>query len=223
MLRALTVFLSLALVGCDVDLFGMDAKHIAGPYNLTLTDGPDHCAIQLKHDYAEAHANLGAALAQLEKSSEAAEVLNKAVQLNAHEGEVVITGTMNNPGSVIAVIADLSEILVEATVGETEITGIRVNQGDRLTFQSSGEIQLRPAGNNDAARVAGSLTGRRAPQSPLPNALAGALIGRIDSGQPFGIGDQTSIVAPASGLLYLGVNDDLLTDNSGQFTVTISW
>ena len=51
MLRALTVFLSLALVGCDVDLFGMDAKHIAGPYNLTLTDGPDHCAIQLKHDF----------------------------------------------------------------------------------------------------------------------------------------------------------------------------
>jgi hypothetical protein len=101
-------------------------------------------------------------------------------------------------------------------------TGIRVNQGDRLMFQSSGEIQLRP-GTNDPARPAGSLTGRRAPQSPLPNALAGALIGRIDSGQPFGIGDQTSIVAPASGLLYLGVNDDLLTDNSGQFTVTISW
>lgn len=102
-------------------------------------------------------------------------------------------------------------------------TGIRVNHGDRLTFQSNGEIQLRPAGNNDAARVAGSLTGRRAPQSPIPSALAGALIGRIDSGQPFGIGDQTSIVAPASGMLYLGVNDDLLTDNSGQFTVKISW
>ncbi len=102
-------------------------------------------------------------------------------------------------------------------------TSIRVNQGDRLTFQSNGTIQLRPAGNNDAASVAGSLNGRRAPQSPIPSALAGALIGRIDSGQPFGIGDQTSIVAPASGLLYLGVNDDLLTDNSGQFTVTISW
>jgi hypothetical protein len=102
-------------------------------------------------------------------------------------------------------------------------TSIRVNQGDRLTFQSNGTIQLRPAGNNDAASVAGSLNGRRAPQSPIPGALAGALIGRIDSGQPFGIGDQTSIVAPASGLLYLGVNDDLLTDNSGQFTVKISW
>src|SRR5207247_7960436 len=52
----------------------------------------------------------------------------KAVQLNAHEGEVVVTGTMNNPGSVIAVIADLSEILVEAEVGETEVTGIKIGQ-----------------------------------------------------------------------------------------------
>jgi HlyD family secretion protein len=50
----------------------------------------------------------------------------KVVQLNAHEGEVVVTGTMNNPASVIAVIADLSEILVEADVGETEIVGIKL-------------------------------------------------------------------------------------------------
>jgi len=41
----------------------------------------------------------------------------KVVQLNAHEGEVVVTGTMNNPASVIAVIADLAEILAEADVG----------------------------------------------------------------------------------------------------------
>lgn len=50
----------------------------------------------------------------------------KVVQLNAHEGEVVVTGTMNNAASVIAVIADLSEILVEADVGETEIVGIKL-------------------------------------------------------------------------------------------------
>lgn len=52
----------------------------------------------------------------------------KVVQLAAQEGEVVVTGTMNNPGSVIAVIADLSQILVAAEVGETEVVGIRVAQ-----------------------------------------------------------------------------------------------
>jgi hypothetical protein len=101
-------------------------------------------------------------------------------------------------------------------------TGIRVNQGDRLTFQSSGEIQIS-AGANNRASVAGSLSGRFVQSAPIPNALAGALIGRIDSGQPFGIGNQTSIVAPASGMLYLGINDDTLNDNSGQFTVVLSW
>lgn len=56
----------------------------------------------------------------------------KVVQLNAREGEVVVTGTMNNPGSVIAVIADLSQILVEAEVGETEVVGIRPAQAAKV-------------------------------------------------------------------------------------------
>ncbi|MCI0479484.1 efflux RND transporter periplasmic adaptor subunit, partial [Candidatus Uhrbacteria bacterium] len=56
----------------------------------------------------------------------------KVVQLNAREGEVVVTGTMNNPGSVIAVIADLSQILVEAEVGETEIVSVRLQQPAKI-------------------------------------------------------------------------------------------
>ena len=102
-------------------------------------------------------------------------------------------------------------------------TGIRVNQGDRLQIQASGQISLRPNDPKDVAIPPGSLQQRYAPNSPMPRAFAGALIGRIDSGQPFGIGNQTSIVAPASGMLYLGVNDDVVSDNSGQFSVTISW
>ena len=35
------------------------------------------------------------------------------------------------------------------------------------------------------------------------------------------IGDQTRITAPVSGRLYLGVNDDHLPDNRGEFTVTV--
>ena len=56
----------------------------------------------------------------------------KAVQLNAHEGEVVVTGTMNNPGSVIAVIADLSEILVESDVNETDVVALRVGMPGKI-------------------------------------------------------------------------------------------
>ncbi|MEA2236210.1 MAG: HlyD family secretion protein [Thermoanaerobaculia bacterium] len=81
---------------------------------------------------AQAEALLQSARTDLDHTTILSPIDGKAVQLNAHEGEVVITGTMNNPGSVIAVIADLSEILVEAQVGETEITGIRVNQPSKV-------------------------------------------------------------------------------------------
>jgi HlyD family secretion protein len=81
-----------------------------------------------KQGVAQAEAMLQQAQTDLDHTTILSPIDGKAVQLNAHEGEVVITGTMNNPGSVIAVIADLSEILVEAQVGETEITGIRINE-----------------------------------------------------------------------------------------------
>ena len=80
----------------------------------------------------QAQALLQQAQTDLDHTTILSPITGKAVQLNAHEGEVVITGTMNNPGSVIAVIADLSEILVEADVGETEITGIRVNETAKI-------------------------------------------------------------------------------------------
>jgi len=81
---------------------------------------------------AQAEAILQSAQTDLDHTTILSPIAGKAVQLNAHEGEVVITGTMNNPGSVIAVIADLSEILVEADVGETEITGIRLNEPSKV-------------------------------------------------------------------------------------------
>jgi hypothetical protein len=102
-------------------------------------------------------------------------------------------------------------------------TGIRVNFGDKLQLQISGQITLSTNNPKDVAIPQGSLLQRRAPNSPMPNVLAGALIGRIDGGQPFGIGNLSSILAPASGMLYLGINDDVVTDNSGQFTVVVSW
>jgi len=97
-----------------------------------------------------------------------------------------------------------------------------VRQGQRVTFNGSGEIQLStdPA---DIAGVAGSRTGRLSASAPIPGALAGALIGRVGNGRPFGIGDQkTALGMPASGQLWLGVNDDHCGDNRGQFKVQIN-
>lgn len=60
----------------------------------------------------------------------------KVVQLNAQEGEVVVTGTMNNMGSVIAVIADLSEILVEADVTEIEVVNVKTGLDAKVSVDA---------------------------------------------------------------------------------------
>jgi len=101
-------------------------------------------------------------------------------------------------------------------------TRMSVRQSQRVTFNGSGEIQLS-ADAQDIAGVAGSRRGRYAPNAPIRGALAGALIGRVGNGQPFGIGDQkAALPMPASGQLFLGINDDNCGDNRGQFKVSIN-
>ena len=96
-------------------------------------------------------------------------------------------------------------------------TGLRVQQGERLGLQATGQIRLSAAGLT--ASPDGS--GQNDQGAPLPQAFSGALIGRIGNGRPFGIGAQTQIEMPESGQLFLGVNDSVLTDNDGAFRVEI--
>jgi hypothetical protein len=96
-------------------------------------------------------------------------------------------------------------------------TGIVVRRGEPLTIAASGEVTV--GGGNPPAPPAG--TGEMVAGNPVPNAPTGALIGRIGNGQPFLIGNQTRIQAPAAGQLFLGVNDSHHADNQGNFRVEI--
>lgn len=110
-------------------------------------------------------------------------------------------------------------ITVQSTQPWTS-TGITVRRGQRITFQTSGEVQLSDDAS-DLANADGSKRARYAATSQMRQVLAGALIGRIGNGAPFAIGNQSSIVAPASGVLFLGVNDDGFADNKGNFQVIV--
>jgi hypothetical protein len=79
-------------------------------------------------------------------------------------------------------------------------------------------VQLS-ASRADRAKAAGS--SRMAQGSPLPTVPAGALIGRVGNGAPFGIGDQSSVPMPFDGVLSLAVNDDERSDNAGEFVVSV--
>jgi hypothetical protein len=100
-------------------------------------------------------------------------------------------------------------------------TGLIVRRGEQLTFNTTGEIMFGP-GPDDGATPAGAKSGRMDNAVPLPRTMVGALIGRIGNGEPFAIGNQTTVGMPASGQLFLGVNDNNLTDNSGEFRVEIT-
>ncbi|HVR07893.1 MAG TPA: efflux RND transporter periplasmic adaptor subunit, partial [Thermoanaerobaculia bacterium] len=73
-------------------------------------------------------ANLERAETDLRKTIIYAPISGQVIALNAKEGEVVVSGTMNNAASVIGTIADMSEVLAEVDVDETEIVQVRLGQ-----------------------------------------------------------------------------------------------
>jgi hypothetical protein len=100
-------------------------------------------------------------------------------------------------------------------------TGITVRAGDVIRFDPTGVIQWGP-GRQDGP--AGEVNSPHNANRPIPNRSGGSLIGRIGagSGDMFYIGgDRGTFRARTSGRLYLGVNDDHLQDNSGQFRVLV--
>ena len=113
-----------------------------------------------------------------------------------------------------------SGIVVAARQAWTS-TGLSVRRGEVVNFNTTGEVQLS-GDAGDVAGSAGSKSGRYAANAPLPRSFAGALIGRIGNSAPFAIGNQATITMPASGQLFLGVNDDGFEDNQGEFRVEIT-
>ena len=76
----------------------------------------------------QAEASLKSSLDSLSKTVYNAPIDGIITSLRIEEGEVAIIGTMNNPGTVLMTIADLSEMEVEVEVDETDVVGVRLGQ-----------------------------------------------------------------------------------------------
>jgi hypothetical protein len=101
-------------------------------------------------------------------------------------------------------------------------TGLTVKKGDRVVFQTTGQVAIAPGANAGPDGFAGDTGARNA--YPVSASPAGALIGRVGGGAAFPIGANTQpITMPANGRLYLGINDSNFTDNSGAFTVQLQF
>ena len=62
---------------------------------------------------------------------------------NIEEGETVVTGTMNNPGTILLTIADLSVMEAEIEVDETDVVDVRVGQDVRVTVDAFPDTTLK--------------------------------------------------------------------------------
>ncbi len=106
--------------------------------------------------HAQALANLRRARHDLRQVRIVAEMAGVITALNVEEGESAIMGTINNPGTVLLTIADLSEMEAEVRVDETEV--VLVHPGQDATVRLDAQPDTTYRGNvtevgNSALRV----------------------------------------------------------------------
>ena len=76
----------------------------------------------------QAEASLASTLDNLQKTVFYSPIDGIITSLRVEEGEIALVGTMNNPGTVLMTIADLSVMEVEVEVDETDVINLNIGQ-----------------------------------------------------------------------------------------------
>jgi len=117
---------------------------------------------------AQARAALDGARDNLSKTTIRAPLDGVVTALPVREGEVAVIGTMNNPGTILMTISDLSAIDADLAVDETDLPRLSIGQPTTLTIEAFpdrefeglvreiGSSPIRPG--TDAATRTGSTT-----------------------------------------------------------------
>ena len=98
--------------------------------------------VVLKYNLEAAEARIEAAEESLGYTTIRSPIDGTVIRINAEVGEVVMTGTMNNPGTVIMEVGDLSQILVVARVDEADVGKIEVGQYAKVSIQSCPDVEF---------------------------------------------------------------------------------
>lgn len=116
-------------------------------------------------------------------------------------------------------------------------TGVDVEQDQEVSFNAHGKISLQKG--NPQADCGPDGTDLRTVQQPLRERNMGALIGKVvisvtvtvdektgeekkeENAEIFYIGADNRLAMPAKGRLFLGINENVIADNVGEFKVTV--
>jgi len=114
---------------------------------------------------AEAGAALNMAEDNLRKTTFLAPQSGVVSELNVEEGEIVVVGTMNVPGTVIMTVADLAHMQVECDVDETDVVSVKEGQKANIfvdafpdTVFEATVTEIGSSGKRSASATEGSAT-----------------------------------------------------------------
>jgi HlyD family secretion protein len=102
----------------------------------TAMEQSRNAAQNAREDVARSGAVVTAAADNVRKTRFVAPFDGVVSALNVEAGENVITGTMNNPGTEILVVSDLSRMLVRADVDETDVVDMKLGQKAKITVDA---------------------------------------------------------------------------------------
>lgn len=126
--------------------------------------GEEGGLIVLQHNIEAAEAEIAKARDNLTYATITSPIDGVVTRLNAEVGEVAMTGTMNNAGTMIMEVADLSQMMLVARVDETSIADVQVGQKAKVRMEAyrdkvfTGVVQSVALANYDPnlSRGAGS-------------------------------------------------------------------
>jgi len=114
---------------------------------------------------AQNQANLTHAADVLQKTTYAAPYDGMITNLPVREGETVVIGIQNSPGSTLMTLADMSVITAEVKVDETDIVNVRLGQPAEVTIDAIPKKTFRALvteiGNNAIVRSTGVSTSQQ--------------------------------------------------------------
>ncbi len=101
-----------------------------------LFDGAQANVAAIERRIEQARATLAAAQDTLSKTTIRAPMDGIVTALPVEEGEVAVIGTMNNPGTKLLTIADMSVVEAVMEVDETDIPNVKVGQRATVTIDA---------------------------------------------------------------------------------------
>ena len=126
------------LIKYKVDEFR--AQYEAAKYNL---EAAERNLVVMRHNLDAAEARVAEAKEALNYTTITSPINGAVTRINAKVGEMVMTGTMNNPGTVIMEVSDLSRMLVVAQVDEADVGGLEVGEEATVVVQAFPNIKFK--------------------------------------------------------------------------------